>query len=301
MNTIAGLGLAINSESTVQAADDLDRLVDSGKGAEDSAKRVESAWAKAVTGISQDTSQVVKELQLMNSRQEATAQLMAELSQAVGKASGSFSDASANAQKLAAAGTKVGETADQAKARILALAVAATQASDHQTSLNRAYEATAGASAAAQREQLNLLAAQTRAAASARDNAAAQDKAADSTKKASGATAEEVNALGKLMGQIDPTVAALKRLDAVQDNLARFNASGILPDGDFAKYTSKVDQARADLTRFEEGMNRTGNSAKQNAAALRMLPAQFSDIVISLQGGQAPLTVFMQQGAQIKD
>ncbi len=34
---------------------------------------------------------------------------------------------------------------------------------------------------------------------------------------------------------------------------------------------------------------------------MRMLPAQFSDIFVSLQGGQAPLTVFLQQGAQIKD
>lgn len=42
-------------------------------------------------------------------------------------------------------------------------------------------------------------------------------------------------------------------------------------------------------------------SAKQYAFALRGLPAQFSDIVVSLQGGQRPLTVLLQQGAQIKD
>jgi hypothetical protein len=38
-------------------------------------------------------------------------------------------------------------------------------------------------------------------------------------------------------------------------------------------------------------------SSKQTAAALRMLPAQFSDIAVSLQGGQSPLTVLLQQGA----
>lgn len=42
-------------------------------------------------------------------------------------------------------------------------------------------------------------------------------------------------------------------------------------------------------------------SAKQYAFALRGLPAQFTDIVVSLQGGQAPLTVLLQQGGQIKD
>lgn len=42
-------------------------------------------------------------------------------------------------------------------------------------------------------------------------------------------------------------------------------------------------------------------SAKQYEFALRGLPAQFTDIVVSLQGGQRPLTVLLQQGGQIKD
>ena len=44
-----------------------------------------------------------------------------------------------------------------------------------------------------------------------------------------------------------------------------------------------------------------GLSAKQTAAALRQVPAQFTDIIVSLQGGQAPLTVLLQQGGQLKD
>jgi lambda family phage tail tape measure protein len=44
-----------------------------------------------------------------------------------------------------------------------------------------------------------------------------------------------------------------------------------------------------------------GVSAKQTAAALRGVPAQFTDIFTSLQGGQAPLTVLLQQGGQLKD
>lgn len=42
-------------------------------------------------------------------------------------------------------------------------------------------------------------------------------------------------------------------------------------------------------------------SAKQTDAALRQLPAQFTDIFTSLQAGQNPLTVFLQQGGQIRD
>lgn len=42
-------------------------------------------------------------------------------------------------------------------------------------------------------------------------------------------------------------------------------------------------------------------SAKQYQAALRGVPAQITDIVVSLQAGQAPLTVLLQQGGQLKD
>lgn len=44
-----------------------------------------------------------------------------------------------------------------------------------------------------------------------------------------------------------------------------------------------------------------GLSARQTTAALRQVPAQFTDIITSLQGGQAPLTVLLQQGGQLKD
>lgn len=57
----------------------------------------------------------------------------------------------------------------------------------------------------------------------------------------------------------------------------------------------------AKLREAEGGLGKLGASAGQTKAALAQLPMQFSDIVVSLQGGQAPLTVFLQQGAQIKD
>lgn len=48
-------------------------------------------------------------------------------------------------------------------------------------------------------------------------------------------------------------------------------------------------------------LDNVGMSARQTAAAMRGVPAQITDIVVSLQGGQAPLTVFLQQGGQLKD
>lgn len=62
-----------------------------------------------------------------------------------------------------------------------------------------------------------------------------------------------------------------------------------------------VQKFQADGRAAAGTVDAIGVSAKQTAAALRGVPAQFTDIVTSLQGGQAPLTVFLQQGGQLKD
>jgi lambda family phage tail tape measure protein len=126
-------------------------------------------------------------------------------------------------------------------------------------------------------------------------------KVAESAKTASTAIDDERDSLEALLGKIDPTVAAFARLDKQQQQLSKFKASGLLPADDFADYSSKIQQTRESLGRFSDSLGRTGTSAKQTAAALRGVPAQFTDIVVSLQGGQAPLTVLLQQGGQLKE
>lgn len=120
-----------------------------------------------------------------------------------------------------------------------------------------------------------------------------------STKKAGQAIRGQADDLGQLLGEIDPTVKALGRLDELETRLAKQRK--ILGPEAFSEYQAKIQQSREELTRFDDALNRTGNTAKQNAAALRGVPAQFTDIVVSLQAGQAPLQVFLQQGGQLKD
>ena len=48
-------------------------------------------------------------------------------------------------------------------------------------------------------------------------------------------------------------------------------------------------------------MDRAGKSSGQARMALQQLPMQFTDIWVSLAAGQNPMTVFIQQGTQIKD
>jgi phage-related minor tail protein len=72
----------------------------------------------------------------------------------------------------------------------------------------------------------------------------------------------------------------------------------------------KVDgsEALGVLPKVEQGLDNVAASgqaaaisAKQYSAAMRGVPAQITDIVTSLQAGQSPLTVFLQQGGQLKD
>ena len=59
-------------------------------------------------------------------------------------------------------------------------------------------------------------------------------------------------------------------------------------------YLNALDSVRAK-------QNDTGVSAAQMQAALRGVPAQFTDIFTSLAAGQNPMAVFLQQGGQLKD
>ena len=77
---------------------------------------------------------------------------------------------------------------------------------------------------------------------------------------------------------------------------------------DKAKFDPLLSKLRELELRSQEAANaasaslgKVGVSAAQTAAALRGVPAQFTDIVVSLQSGQAPMTVLLQQGGQLKD
>lgn len=65
--------------------------------------------------------------------------------------------------------------------------------------------------------------------------------------------------------------------------------------------TQKQKMAKAEMAATDPVVNKLGMSQKQLAAAMRGVPAQMTDIVVSLQGGQRPLTVLLQQGGQLKD
>ncbi|MFK3922159.1 phage tail length tape measure family protein [Pseudomonas fulva] len=136
---------------------------------------------------------------------------------------------------------------------------------------------------------------------SLQDMTRAGDAAASSADGVTSSLDDQRKELSQLLGQINPTVAALGRLDDMQEKLAKFKKAGIVESDTFVEYTQRINTMRDALGSTAEGMSKAGMSARAYQAALRGLPAQFTDIAVSLQGGQAPLTVFLQQGGQLKD
>jgi len=129
----------------------------------------------------------------------------------------------------------------------------------------------------------------------------AGERAATSAAKVTKASEQEKQALSELLDRIDPVNAALNRLDKQQQDLARYKSKGMIDVDTFAVYSKQIEDTRNKLTGFNEQLSRTGMTAKQISANMRMVPAQITDIVVSLASGQAPLTVLLQQGGQLKD
>jgi lambda family phage tail tape measure protein len=130
---------------------------------------------------------------------------------------------------------------------------------------------------------------------------AGMEKMGKDAEKAAKSIEGEADELERLLGQIDPVVRRLGELDKQEQDLAKHRKTGKLDVATYNEYQSKIAATRAELGRFNADLGKTGISAKQTAAALRGVPAQFTDIAVSLQGGQNPLTVFLQQGGQLKD
>ncbi|KAA5841987.1 prothage tail length tape measure [Pseudomonas chlororaphis] len=307
LEALEGAGLRVKPAMD-KAGSGLDGLSSSSEKAEKSAGRTGRAWSEATSGISKDTQQIVRELQSLNAKQDATAKLIESVGVSLNKASGAFTDAAASVGKLRAqndsASTsiqKVGESFEQAKARIIATAKESLKASEYVNSMAASSEKAGASFDVAGNKASNLAATVARLKNESDGNVAANGRQADSSRKAAAASESQTVALANLLGSIDPVTRKLGELDKQEKELAKNRKLGLLDADTFADYQSKINNARADLGRFNTDLNKTGMTAKATAAALRGVPAQFTDIAVSLQGGQAPLTVFLQQGGQLKD
>ncbi|QDL55300.1 phage tail length tape measure family protein [Rhodoferax aquaticus] len=94
----------------------------------------------------------------------------------------------------------------------------------------------------------------------------------------------DLRGIDKSKPQIAALLAGLKEVEAAQ-----------------AALKASSEAATLGNSKLPPVLDKTGISAAQTANAMRMIPAQMTDVVVSLQSGQAPLTVLLQQGGQLKD
>ena len=140
---------------------------------------------------------------------------------------------------------------------------------------------------------------------------AASDRQAEATRKSSAAAAEaaakfsnfersvqtakiELLSFGKTAAekfQIRAEVMGLDKNSATQAILADLKAAEAQMQATASTISSKATPAMGGLVEGSRAFN----------AAMRQVPAQITDIVVGLQGGQAPLTVLLQQGGQLRD
>lgn len=87
---------------------------------------------------------------------------------------------------------------------------------------------------------------------------------------------EEINARGQAIIQSQQRIAeqAKKSATAVQEQ------------------STSLDAGSRNLARFNDQLGRTGLTARQTQAAMRGLPAQISDVVVSIQGASPPCRSF---------
>ncbi|KOB25263.1 hypothetical protein AE929_09805 [Xanthomonas arboricola] len=333
MMDIAELGYKVDSTGLVAGTNALDQNAAAADKASGSADRLERYFQSmsrsidrsavalgdrlggALERIGVGTGTVITELQAMN---RAQAEIVSALAAMEGRLSGATSglkaysaagkSAAADATASAAASEKLEQQLAQQEARYRSVAQQAMAYAEAGRTSNlsdralaeAARDAAAGidvkaaAMSRAGTEQERMVA-RARALQEAEARTANQARAA-----AEAAQAQEIN-LKRLLAQIDPTVAGLNRLAEMEERLERAGDLGLIKPQVMQQYQAQIEASRQALLKSKNTTEQYGMTARQTAAAMRMIPAQMTDIVTSVVAGQPIWMVAIQQGGQLKD
>lgn len=124
---------------------------------------------------------------------------------------------------------------------------------------------------------------------------------AKAEREAAKAADEQKAALQRLAAQLDPISDGFRKIADNQKLLDSAKSKGMLSTDQYDSLSGKLKQMRSELELTQAQLGKTGMSARQTAFAMRMIPAQMTDIVVGLSTGQSPFMVLMQQGGQLKD
>ncbi|MBB3856745.1 lambda family phage tail tape measure protein [Xanthomonas arboricola] len=330
---IAELGFKVDSSGLVESTRALDQNAAAADKASGSADRLERYFQSmsrsidrsavalgdrlggALERIGVGTGTVITELQAMN---RAQAEIVSALAAMEGRLSGAAAglqaygaagkSAAADASASAAASEKLERQLAEQEARYRSVAQQAMAYAEAGRTTNlsdralaeAARDAAAGidvqaaAMSRAGTEQERMVA-RARALQEAEARTANQARAA-----AEAAQAQEIN-LKRLLAQIDPTVAGLNRLAEMEERLERAGDLGLIKPQVMQQYQAQIEASRQALLKSKNTTEQYGMTARQTAAAMRMIPAQMTDIVTSVVAGQPIWMVAIQQGGQLKD
>ncbi|APP85408.1 phage tail length tape measure family protein [Xanthomonas hortorum pv. vitians] len=330
---IAELGYKVDSTGLVAGTNALDQNAAAADKASGSADRLERYFQSmsrsidrsavalgdrlggALERIGVGTGTVITELQAMN---RAQAEIVSALAAMEGRLSGATSglkaysaagkSAAADASASAAASEKLEQQLAQQEARYRSVAQQAmTYAEAGRTSnlSDRALAEAARDAAAGIDVQAAAMSRagteQERMVARARALQEADARTANQAREAAAAAqAQEIN-LKRLLAQIDPTVAGLNRLAEMEERLERAGDLGLIKPQVMQQYQAQIEASRQALLKSKNTTEQYGMTARQTAAAMRMIPAQMTDIVTSVVAGQPIWMVAIQQGGQLKD
>ncbi|WP_438335263.1 phage tail tape measure protein [Edwardsiella tarda] len=132
-------------------------------------------------------------------------------------------------------------------------------------------------------------------------------------------SAGHIRATQRLLRSIDPTLRAIDSLEGKQKRVEKAFRDGKISIDEFSRamqvlsrdlehvqakerlQAAAFSQATAAMQRQEQVVKKMNISMGQYRNAVGMLPAQMTDIVTQLAGGQNPLLILLQQGGQVKD
>ncbi|WP_372356983.1 phage tail tape measure protein [Xanthomonas sp. NCPPB 3443] len=330
---IAELGFRVDSSGLVESTKALDQNAAAADKASGSADRLERYFQSmsrsidrsavvlgdrlggALDRIGIGTGTVITELQGLNRAQaEIVSALVAMESRLTGTAAGlkayssAGKEAAAGATASTTASQKLEQQLEQQEARYRSVAQQAMAYAEAQRTANvsdRALAEAARDSAAGIDHQAAALSRagteQERMVARARALQEAEARTTNQAREAArAAEVQELN-LKRLLAQIDPTVAGLNRLADMEERLERAGDLGLIKPQVMQQYQAQIEASRQALLKSKNTNEQYAMSARQTAAAMRMIPAQMTDIVTSIVSGQPIWMVAIQQGGQLKD
>lgn len=285
------LSITIDSRTAEKNAtnlsDALDRVEESGKEASASTSRLSEVTLKLGSNMSKAAAATVASLSRIERSTESTSAQMGALV--------------SRSAALEAAMNAVGQGVSRIDSSIGQSNTHLGQLNTQMSHLVTTFGAFSQGQSAINAQLTRIAANMSRAADEAQGLDQATEKVSRTTKSTEKSIEEERAGLAKLLGQINPTVAALDRLDDMQAKLQRYKRLGIVESDTLVEYSKRLETLRQDIGRTSESMGRLGVSSGQTANAIRMLPAQLTDVFTQLAGGQSLMMVLIQQGGQIKD